>query len=133
MSTDEQDLHFTHHIFCCSNERPAGHPRGCCKEKGADALRNYMKVRAKEMGLEGTRVNNAGCLDRCELGPTVVVYPEGVWYSIATREDVDEILEKHIKGGDIVTRLQLKKGQTELTEAQKQGRSSQAASDTKAG
>jgi (2Fe-2S) ferredoxin len=112
---------FKSHVFCCTNERPAGHKRGCCKEKGAEDLRNYMKARAKEMGLEGVRINNAGCLDRCELGPTVVVYPEGVWYTCKTRDDADEILESHLKNGKPVERLRLSNDQTELTREQKNG------------
>ena len=71
------------HVFCCTNRRPAGHPRGCCAEKGSEALRDYMKGRAKDLGLKNVRINSAGCLDRCELGPTVVIYPEGVWYACA--------------------------------------------------
>tara|TARA_R110002124_G_scaffold63852_1_gene174824 strand:+ start:1003 stop:1419 length:417 start_codon:yes stop_codon:yes gene_type:complete len=106
------------HVFCCNNERPAGHIRGCCREKGGVSLQNYMKVRAKELGIEKTRINKAGCLDRCELGPVMVIYPEGVWYHYATREDVDEILETHLLGGKIVERLQLENDQTELTPAQ---------------
>ena len=95
------------HVFCCTNERPEGHPRGCCKDKNAEALRNYMKARAKAMGLEGVRVNIAGCLDRCELGPTMVIYPEGVWYHYRSNEDIDEILQTHVIEGGRVTRLQL--------------------------
>ncbi len=95
------------HVFCCTNERPAGHPRGCCKAKGSEKLRDYMKARAKELGLAEIRINTAGCLDRCECGPTVVIYPEGVWYSIATRADVDEVLEVHLRGGGRVARLML--------------------------
>ena len=95
------------HVFCCTNERPAGHPRGCCKAKEAEALRNYMKARAKALGLEGVRINIAGCLDRCELGPTMVIYPEGVWYHYRSTEDVDEILQTHVIEGGRVTRLQL--------------------------
>ncbi len=95
------------HVFCCTNVRPAGHPRGCCSEKGSVRLRNYMKARAKELGLDGVRVNASGCLDRCELGPTVVIYPEGVWYSCPTPADVDEILERHLIEGGRVTRLML--------------------------
>ena len=57
------------HVFCCTNRRPAGHPRGCCAEKGGEALRDHMKARAKALGLKNVRINNAGCLDRCELGP----------------------------------------------------------------
>ena len=96
------------HVFCCTNERPAGHPRGCCKAKGSEKLRDYMKARAKEFGLSRVRVNTSGCLDRCELGPTMVIYPEGVWYHVETREDVDEILQTHLIGGGRVERLMLK-------------------------
>jgi len=95
------------HVFCCTNERPAGHPRGCCKDKDAEALRNYMKAQAKALGLEGVRVNIAGCLDRCELGPTMVIYPEGVWYHYRSTGDIDEILRTHVIEGGRVSRLQL--------------------------
>ncbi len=95
------------HVFCCTNERPDGHPRGCCKNKDAEALRNYMKARAKALGLEGVRINIAGCLDRCELGPTMVIYPEGVWYHYRSTDDIDEILQTHVIEGGRVTRLQL--------------------------
>lgn len=99
--------YYQRHVFCCINERPPGHPRGCCKEKGAVRLRNYMKARTKELGLTGVRINAAGCLDRCELGPTMVIYPEGVWYSYHTPEDVDEILQVHLIEGGRVPRLML--------------------------
>lgn len=99
------------HIFVCTNERPENHPRGSCARKGAEKLRNYMKARAKEMGLgleEGVRVNNAGCLERCELGPTLVIYPDGIWYRAETFADIDEILDVHVKRGGRVARLMLK-------------------------
>ena len=70
-------------------------------------LRDYMKARAKELGLDGVRINSAGCLDRCELGPAVVVYPEGVWYAINSFEDVDAILSQHLQKGERVERLML--------------------------
>lgn len=99
------------HIFVCTNERPENHPRGSCARKGAEKLRNYMKTRAKELGLgleDGVRVNNAGCLERCELGPTIVIYPEGIWYRAETFADIDEILDVHVKQGGRVARLLLK-------------------------
>ena len=92
-------LFYRAHVFCCTNERPEGHPRGCCKHKGSERLRDYMKARAKELGLKDVRINTSGCLDRCELGPSMVIYPEGVWYTVRTREDVDEILQTHLIGG----------------------------------
>lgn len=95
-STDPEPFYGTH-IFFCTNERPEGHERGCCSTKEAVRIRNYMKARAKELGIKGIRVNASGCLDRCELGPTVVIYPEGVWYRCATLEDADRILEQHVQ------------------------------------
>jgi (2Fe-2S) ferredoxin len=109
------DLVYQSHVFICQNKRPDGHPRGCCEDKGATKLRNYMKARAKEMGfgLDQLRVNTAGCLERCELGPTMVIYPEAVWYHFRTTEDIEEILETHLKQGKRVERLQLAVDDTE--------------------
>ena len=95
------------HVFVCTNQREPGHPRGCCADKGAEHLRDYMKGRAKALGLPRTRINMAGCLDRCELGPCLVIYPEGVWYSYRDEADIDEILERHLAGGEVVERLRL--------------------------
>jgi (2Fe-2S) ferredoxin len=106
-------LYYKRHVFMCNNTRPAGHPRGCCSNHGSDQMRNYMKLRAKEMGVDETRINAAGCLDRCELGPTMVIYPEGVWYTYKTREDIDEILETHLKQDGRVARLMLTPEQKE--------------------
>ena len=103
-------LYYTTHLFCCTNVRADEHPRGCCAAKGSGALRDYMKRRAKEIGLKKTRVNAAGCLDRCELGPIMVIYPEGVWYTYASEADIEEILLVHISGGGCVERLLLKPG-----------------------
>src|SRR5260221_2609278 len=109
MTTEPTDpaLYFKAHIFCCTNTRPAGHPKGCCTEKGSEKLRNYMKARAKELGIADIRVNAAGCLDRCELGPTMVIYPEGVWYTYRDTADIDEILTTHVIGGGRRERLML--------------------------
>jgi len=95
------------HIFACTNTRPEKHPRGSCAARGGQKLRDYMKARAKELGIESVRVNSAGCLDRCELGPVIVIYPEGVWYNAQTFEDIDEILDTHVINGGRVTRLML--------------------------
>ena len=97
--------YYRQHVFVCTNQRPPDDPRGCCSAKGSLALRNHMKDRAKELGLTDTRVNIAGCLDRCEHGPSVVIYPEGVWYTCRTQADADEILERHVMRGERVERL----------------------------
>ena len=104
-------MHYRKHIFCCVNEREADHPRSCCKARGSVPLRDYMKKRGKELGLDDIRVNNAGCLERCELGPTMVIYPEGIWYHYDNEADIEEILEQHVIGGKPVERLMLRDGQ----------------------
>jgi (2Fe-2S) ferredoxin len=87
--------------------RPDGHPRGCCAAGGSEKLRGYLREKAKQMGIENIRGNASGCLDRCELGPNMVIYPEGVWYHYETTADIDEILETHVKNGGRVERLML--------------------------
>ena len=73
-------------------------------------MRDYAKSRVKELKLSGpgkVRVNTAGCLDRCDEGPVLVVYPEAVWYSYVDREDIDEIIAEHLENGRIVERLRI--------------------------
>jgi (2Fe-2S) ferredoxin len=106
-SVPDEDLYYRKHVFCCTNVREASDPRGCCDARGGTGLRNYMKAKAKKMGLDDVRINASGCLDRCELGPTMVIYPDGVWYSCKTRDDVDEVLQSHLVEGRIVERLRL--------------------------
>lgn len=108
MSDEVPPPYYRCHVFCCVNERPPAHPRGSCSRRGSVRLRNYMKARAKELGLGDVRINASGCLDRCELGPMMVVYPAGIWYRYETLADVDEILESHIVSGDPVKRLMLR-------------------------
>jgi (2Fe-2S) ferredoxin len=64
----------------------------------------------KQMGLAGpgqVRVNQSGCMDRCEEGPVCVVYPEAVWYTFVDEADVDEIIDSHLVGGKPVERLKI--------------------------
>lgn len=73
-------------------------------------MRDYVKQRAKALGIAGpggVRVNKSGCLDRCSEGPVAVVYPEGVWYTYADRDDIDEIVEEHLLNGRVVERLKI--------------------------
>lgn len=100
--------YYQHHVFFCTNQRDGGRP--CCANQAAQELRDYAKARIKAAGVAGpgkVRVNNAGCLDRCEEGPVIVVYPEGVWYTYVDRADIDEIIEEHLLHGRIVKRLLL--------------------------
>jgi len=104
-----RDSYYQRHIFFCCNQRE-GTDRPSCNGKGASAMRDYAKQRVKELELAGegnVRVNQAGCLDRCEEGPCAVVYPEGVWYTYVDRADIDEIVEEHLQHGRIVERLRI--------------------------
>lgn len=102
--------YYRQHLFFCTNERAEGASRPSCGQCGSARLRAYAKSRLKALGLVGAgqaRVNLAGCLDRCEEGPCLVIYPEGVWYTFVDEADLDEIIESHIRGGKPVERLRL--------------------------
>ncbi|NQV48725.1 MAG: (2Fe-2S) ferredoxin domain-containing protein [Rhodospirillaceae bacterium] len=98
-------LFFDIHVFCCINERPLENTLGSCATSGSVDLHDYMKTRAKELGIGRIRVNKSGCLARCKSGPVMVIYPEGVWYSYKTKADINEILDSHIIGNGRVDRL----------------------------
>jgi (2Fe-2S) ferredoxin len=100
-------VYFKHHVFFCLNQRD-GDERPCCAARGAKSMQEHAKARVKELGLSGpgqVRINKSGCLDRCELGPTLVIYPEGVWYTYVDHIDIDEIVESHLRDGQVVERL----------------------------
>jgi (2Fe-2S) ferredoxin len=99
-------MYYKHHIFFCLNERPD--PEASCARHQAQQAFDRCKAQVKAQGLAGpgkVRVNKAGCLDRCAGGPVAVVYPEGVWYSYVDQQDIDEIVESHLKNGRVVERL----------------------------
>ena len=100
---------FEKHIFICENLRTDEHPRGCCKSKGSSEIRFMFKNEIQKQKLAGkVRANKSGCLDFCEQGPTVVVYPEGTWYKIENPEkDVKDIVKSHCKEGKIVERCKI--------------------------
>ena len=99
---------FEHHVFVCHNARPEGAPRPSCTTDGKSDLFTELQQRVKAAGLGGrVRINKSGCLDQCEHGPTVVVYPEGVWYGGVQPEDAAEIVEQHLVGGRPVERLRM--------------------------
>ncbi len=100
--------HLQRHIFICVNAREAGSIKGCCASKGGSEVRDELKKRLAAHKLRGiVRANKAGCLDQCEAGVVVVVYPEQVWYGGVTLDDVQEIVDRHILGGEYVQRLMM--------------------------
>ena len=100
--------YYQHHVFFCCNQRDP--PERCCATNDALEMQQYAKKRIKALGLSGkdrVRINRAGCLDRCEEGPVIVVYPEEVWYTYVDKDDIDEIIDRHVIGGEIVERLRI--------------------------
>ena len=98
--------YFERHIFFCLNERKNG--EDCCAQHQAQAGFDRCKLLVRQAGISGpgqVRVNKAGCLDRCAAGPVAVVYPEGVWYTYVDPSDIDEIVDSHLKDGQVVERL----------------------------
>ena len=98
---------YKRHLFMCVNQRE---DKVCCNNHSASELRSYAKNKSKELGITGqggVRVNQAGCLDRCDEGPVAVVYPDGIWYTYKDKCDLDEIIDKHLIKGEIVERLKI--------------------------
>ncbi|MCK5697140.1 MAG: (2Fe-2S) ferredoxin domain-containing protein [Gammaproteobacteria bacterium] len=101
--------YYSKHVFFCTNERQDGGLS--CQRFDTQKMRKYVKMKCKELGIHGegkTRINSGGCLGRCQEGPVMVVYPEGIWYTFVDEEDLDDIIEQHLLKGQIVKRLQLK-------------------------
>lgn len=101
--------YYKHHVFFCTNQRDDG--AKCCGASGGLAMRDYAKRKIKQLDLNGAgqcRINTAGCMDRCDAGPLLAIYPEAVWYTYIDEHDIDEIIEEHLQHGRIVERLQIK-------------------------
>lgn len=97
---------YARHLFVCTNRRPDGAPRPSCAARGGEQVRDALKKELAGRGLhEQVRGQQAGCLDACDHGVCVVVYPEGVWYAGVEVDDVKELVESHVMNGRPVTRL----------------------------
>jgi len=100
--------YYQHHVFFCLNVREDG--SNCCTDHGATQAFEYMKAQVKKLNMNGkgkVRVNRAGCLDRCAQGPMMVIYPQAVWYTFIDQTDIDEIIQRHLKQGEVVERLRV--------------------------
>ena len=99
------------HVFVCSQQRPAGHPRGSCAAAGATpVLQGFWAELQKRQAYEKVTITYSGCLGPCDGGPNVLVYPEGVLYRAVTAADVSEIFDQHLEGGEVVERLRADAG-----------------------
>ena len=100
---------YERHVFVCLNERPPGHPKGCCLQKGSAEVRDALKAELRNRGLARiVRANNSGCLDACEFGISMVIYPDAIWYGGVKKEDIPEIVERTIINGEVIERLLIK-------------------------
>ena len=100
--------YYEQHVFICMNQREDG--KACCGNHGAQAVQKYAKKRLKELDMIGQgkiRINQSGCLDRCDEGPVLVIYPQGTWYTYVDTQDIDDIIDTHLLGGKIVERLKI--------------------------
>jgi len=101
-------MFFDKHVFCCINKRSESNPKGCCSFKGSEKLQQELKIKIKNLKInKKIRINKSGCLDRCDLGPVLVIYPEGIWYSYKSSKDIDEIVNSHLLNNKIVERLKI--------------------------
>jgi (2Fe-2S) ferredoxin len=99
---------FERHVFVCTNHREPGSARPSCTTDGKSEIQAQLKDAVRAAGLGASiRVNKAGCLDQCEHGPTIVIYPEAVWYGGVKVEDVPEIVSEHLIAGRTVERLRI--------------------------
>ncbi|MDX8385077.1 MAG: (2Fe-2S) ferredoxin domain-containing protein [Gallionella sp.] len=101
--------HYDKHVFFCTNQRENG--EACCGNHNAKNARNYVKDKVRELGISNRekriRINSAGCLDRCDEGPVIVIYPEAIWYTFVDEQDLDEIIVEHLQHGRVVERLKI--------------------------
>ena len=99
---------YRYQLFLCTNERPSGEPRGSCQARGALPLLEVVKEEALRAGVPGPfRANRSGCLDACESGPVLAVYPDGIYYRVTNREEIARIMKEHLSEGRIVAELQI--------------------------
>ena len=96
-----------HAFFCCNQREPL---EACCNNHGALEMQAYAKQRIQSLRMDGkekVRINKAGCLDRCNEGPILVVYPDAIRYTYVDKHDVEEIIDSHVVHGRIVERLKI--------------------------
>jgi (2Fe-2S) ferredoxin len=101
-------MYYKKHLFICTNQKEAG--KQCCQQAGAEEMVRVAKETLKEHHQQGPglcRVSKSGCLGRCSEGPVAVVYPDGVWYTYHSSEDVKKIVTEHLINDRIVKELVL--------------------------
>jgi len=97
---------YTKHIFICENTRDASNPKKSCGNAGSAAITAELKKQLVERKVSRSiRANKAGCLGMCEHGPSMVIYPQGIWYGGINMEDIGEIIDRSILKDEVIERL----------------------------
>jgi (2Fe-2S) ferredoxin len=99
--------YYRKHVFFCTRERSSG---ACCMNQQSGQAQKHAEDLIKTLDLKGkgkVRVNQTGCLGRCEEGPLLVIYPEGRWYRYQNMQDVEEIIRSDVVAGVVVDRLKI--------------------------
>ena len=97
-------LFYKKHIFFCTNLRKDTN-RASCGKLNSEELRAYMKKKTKELGIKGIRINSSGCLNRCKVGPVMVSYPQGIWFKVRNKKDIDLLIDQFLVKDTIVNKL----------------------------
>lgn len=100
-------MKYKKHIFICTNQRGPGQRKSCGEECGLSLVKEFKKQLKESKPDFSVRAQRSGCLDMCELGPTIVVYPEGIFYGGVQESDVKQIVEEHIMNDRPVERLMI--------------------------
>lgn len=98
-------MKFEKHVFICTNQREDISRCSCGEARGMELVKLFKKKLKDKQMSKSIRAQRAGCIDACDYGPALVVYPEGTYYGAVTPEDVDEIIESHLLNNKIVDRL----------------------------
>ena len=95
------------YVFVCLNQRPAGHPKGSCLDRGAADVFNALREEQGRRLLTNVKVVATGCMEGCLAGPALLVVPDNVWYGGVTEADVPALVEQHLIGGEPVEMLRI--------------------------
>jgi (2Fe-2S) ferredoxin len=88
----------SHHIFVCASFRTGGASQGACHKKDSNSLLQYLETELSDRDMNDVMVSSTGCLNRCEHGPVMIVYPEGYWYGSVNEEKIDAVLDGLAEG-----------------------------------
>ena len=90
---EQKETPYVSHVFVCTNDR--GGKRKSCADNDSPAIRKALKEAVADRGWKGrVRVSQSGCMGLCAKGPNVMIYPQKIWFSDVSTDDVDTIIAK---------------------------------------